>query len=156
MIFDQISNWELYPFGEAWKKAFSFLNQLTPESEEKEYPIEGKDIFGRVMSYDTCSPKEGKLEAHIQYIDIQATLIGAEAMEWFPTHQPDILSAYNETKDVIFFKPTPNPPARILVHPGYFAVFFPDDAHMPQLMVGEKSDRIKKVVVKVRKSLIIS
>jgi len=154
MIFDQISNWELYPLGPAWAKAFEFLNGLSPDAEEKKYPLDGEDIFGRVMSYDTRPTEEAKLEAHMQYVDIQATLAGVEAMEIFPTHQPEIQSPYDETKDVIFFKHTPDAAARIVVQPGWFVVFFPDDAHMPQLQAGEKPERIKKVVVKVRKELL--
>lgn len=154
MIFDQISNWELYPYGTAWEKSFEFLSRLTPDAEEKEYPIEGKDIYARVMSYDTRPPEKATLEAHMQYVDIQATLVGSEAMEIFPTQQPDIQSPYNETKDVILFKRTPDAPVKIVVNSGFFAVFFPDDAHMPQLMAGDRPETIKKVVVKVRRELL--
>lgn len=154
MIFDQISNWEQYPYGAAWEKAFEFLNTVALGAEEKEYPLQGKDIFARVMSYNTMPPEEAQLEAHVQYVDIQTTFAGSEAMEIVPTHQPEILSPYNEEKDVIFFERDQNAPAKIIVSPGVFAVFFPDDAHMPQLMVGDQREKVVKVVVKVRRDLL--
>jgi len=36
------------------------------------------------------------------------------------------------------------------VHPRTFAVLFPEDAHMAQQIVGDKSKLMKKVVIKVR------
>ncbi len=154
MIFDQISNWKLYKFGPAWEKAFNFLVTLTPDTEEGEYPIDGTDIFARVMSYDTIPVEEAKLEAHMQYVDIQTTLSGEEAMGWFPTLVPDIKTPYSDDDDVIFFEPSPDAPGKLIINPDLFVALFPDDAHMPQLKIDDKTENIKKVVIKIRYDLL--
>ncbi|MBN2329357.1 MAG: YhcH/YjgK/YiaL family protein [Candidatus Omnitrophica bacterium] len=155
MIFDEISYWENYAFGQAWEKAFAFLKSLSPEAEEKEYPIDGDDIFARVMSYETKPREEADLEAHMKYVDIQTVLSGSEGMEWAPTPQPELKGPYDEDNDIMFFHRSPNPPGRIIVQPGLFAAFFPQDAHMPQLIAaGDKPERVKKVVIKIRRSLL--
>ncbi len=154
MIFDEIKYWNKYPYGAAWEKIFLFLREIDARTEEKEYPIQGKDIFARVMSYDTRPPGEAKLEAHRVYADIQIMLAGTEIMEWFPTDSASVTTPYKEEKDVLFFQHTPDAPCRILARPGLFALFLPQDAHMPQLMAGSTPERIKKVVVKVRCDLL--
>ena len=154
MIFDEIQFWNKYPYGAAWEKIFTFLKEIDAQTEEKEYPIQGKDLFARVMSYDTRPVEEAKLEAHRIYADIQIMLAGSEIMEWFPASSAIVTTPYNEEKDVLFFQHIPNAPCRILARPGFFALFMPQDAHMPQLMAGNAPERIKKVVVKVRCDLL--
>ncbi|MGC9329842.1 MAG: YhcH/YjgK/YiaL family protein, partial [Candidatus Hinthialibacter sp.] len=77
MIFDEMGYWENYPLGPAWETAFTFLKTLAPDAEEKKYPIEGDDIFARVMSYETKPREEAVLEAHMKYVDIQTVLYGS-------------------------------------------------------------------------------
>lgn len=36
-----------------------------------------------------------------------------------------------------------------------FIIFFPHDAHMPYLMIGNKSEQVKKVVVKIKVKLLL-
>jgi len=40
-------------------------------------------------------------------------------------------------------------PQELILGNGYFAIFFPQDGHMPQLCV-ENPEPVKKVVIKVR------
>lgn len=155
MIVDRLRNWKTYPYGDAWRFAFDFLRSLTLDAEEKEYPLQGDDMFARVMSYKTCLPETVVLEAHRKYIDIQAVLVGSEAIEWFSTNGLAIDKQYDDTKDVEFFnRPAPGP-ARVDVFPGTFVVLFPHDAHMPKLMTGNTPELIKKVVVKIKTGLLL-
>jgi len=50
MIIDKIENFGLYPFGSVWNLIFEFLGTLTLETEDKNYTIDGEDIFAIVMS----------------------------------------------------------------------------------------------------------
>ncbi|MDD5746818.1 MAG: YhcH/YjgK/YiaL family protein [Candidatus Omnitrophica bacterium] len=155
MIVDTIENWKAYRYGTAWNKAFQFLESLSPEVEDGEYPIQGKSIFARVDTYETRTPEQAGLEAHRAYVDIQAVLDGQEAMEWFPHEQVVTKIPYDPSKDAEFFiRRTPGP-GRLIVTPGIFVVFFPQDAHMPSLIAGDAPESVKKVVVKIAKDILL-
>ncbi len=156
MIVDTIGNWKAYRYGTAWPKVFKFLESLSSEIEDGEYPIQGKSIFARVATYATRLPEQAVLETHRLYVDIQTVLDGREAMEWFPREQVVTKDPYDSAKDAEFFIRRTTGPNRSVVGPGIFVVFFPDDAHMPSLIAADKPETVKKVVVKVKKELLLS
>ncbi len=135
--------------GESWECAFEFLLSLTPDAEEKEYKLNGDRIFARVMSYETKLPEDAVLEAHRRYVDIQMVLSGSEGFECFPIDSLEIDKLYDELKDVEFYRRTAPGPVRIDMYPGMFLTLFPQDAHMPSLMINDTPDVVKKVVVKL-------
>ncbi len=154
MIIDKLTNWNLYQSGPACKLAFDFLNALTPEAEEKKYILQGDDIFAIVMSYETKSPELALLETHRKYVDIQAVLSGGERFECFSKDELVVDVPYDETRDAEFYKRTAPGPVSINALPGTFIMLFPQDAHMPGLMIDEKAERVKKVVVKIKVDLL--
>lgn len=154
MIIDSIKYWNNYPYGNAWQVAFEFLTSLTAKVDEGKYTLQGDQIFARVMHYTTRSPANAVLEAHQKYVDIQTTLVGAEGIEWFPISVLTAKTSYNEIKDVVFFHRPTEGLARVDVFPGTFVVLWPHDAHMPMLGVGEQTEPIKKVVVKIDVNLL--
>lgn len=154
MIIDKIENWELYHFGSVWRRAFEFLISLTPDSDEIKYNIQDDDIFAQVTSYKTRSPDEAVFETHRKYVDIQAVLIGGERIEWLCRDGLEIELRYDESKDVEFYKPVFPGSAHVDVFPGTFVMLFPQDAHMPALMLGKKAELVKKVVIKVKCDLL--
>ncbi len=154
MIIDKLVFWKYYQFGPAWKLAFDFLMSLTPDSDEKKYNLQGDDIFAIVMSYETKTPEKALLETHRRYVDIQTVLVGGERIEWFSRDELIVDTPYDESKDVVFYKRTCPGSARVDVFPGTFVMLFPQDAHMPALMIDEKPELIKKVVVKISVELL--
>ena len=154
MIIDKLKFRDHYPFGPAWDLAFEFLKSLTPEAEEKKYNLQGDDIFAIVMSYETKNPENALLETHRKYVDIQTVLVGSERMECFARDELIVDVPYNESTDAEFYKRTSPGSVGVDVFPGTFVMFFPHDAHMPALMVDEKPERIKKVVVKIKVELL--
>ncbi|MBI3117876.1 MAG: YhcH/YjgK/YiaL family protein [Candidatus Hydrogenedentes bacterium] len=155
MMADRLINWKRYFSGEPWTKAFEFLETLTPESEVNNLiPIQGEDIFARIMSYPTRPPEEAMLEAHDNYIDIQMSLVNTEGMEWYPRPPLEIKIPYDTSSDALFFHRPGNAPVFIRNAPGMFVVFFPNDAHLCQVMCSDARETVKKVVVKVRLALL--
>lgn len=154
MIIDKFDNHHLYPYGPAWKKAFDFLASLSADSEEKEYPIMDNRVFARVMGYRTKTPEQSILESHRRFVDIQAVLIGAEGMEWFPESTLSVEIPYDEEKDAAFYVRPHQGPVRVQVYPQTFVALFPDDAHMPALEINHQSEWIKKVVIKIQLDLL--
>jgi YhcH/YjgK/YiaL family protein len=155
MIIDRLENWEHYHFGPAWKRAFEFLMTLTPGAEVKKYSLQGEEIFAQVASYETRTPETAVLETHRKYVDIQTVLSGSEKMECFSREGLAVDTPYDESKDAEFYKCSSPGPTRIDLSPGTFVMLYPQDAHMPGLMIEEKPELIKKVVVKIDLELLL-
>lgn len=148
MIIDKLSNSHLYSgLGERINKAFDYLkNNDFSQMELGKYEIDGEDIFALVNEYNTKDESEGKLEAHKKYIDVQFVAKGKELMGYAPLENQKVIDEYNEQYDIIFFS---GEKSFVKVDEGMFAIFFPEDIHMPGIKVNEGS-QVKKVVIKVK------
>jgi YhcH/YjgK/YiaL family protein len=102
MIVDHIENWKRYSFGSTWELAFSFLECLTSDSEERRYELDGDDVFAIVMSYPTKRETDAGavLETHRKYVDIQMALAGSERIACYPVHSLRMKTPYNAERDV--------------------------------------------------------
>jgi YhcH/YjgK/YiaL family protein len=154
MIADSIQNSPLYPLGPAWDAAFEFLKTLTPDSATGKQVLDGDRQFAGIDVYNTKARTDAKLETHRKYVDIQVLLSGTEVIEIFPKHSLSVSEPYNAERDVEFYKKPEESHATVLLKPGQFLVFFPDDAHMPCLRAGPAAEPVKKVVIKVAVELL--
>ena len=92
----------------------------------------------------TLSPSEGRrFEAHRRLIDIQFVLDGTEQIAYADLSALTEVTQYSPEKDVAFYAGTAS--AVLTLGEGDFAVFTPDDAHMPCIGTGT----VKKIVIKV-------
>ncbi|MGY8696984.1 MAG: YhcH/YjgK/YiaL family protein, partial [Verrucomicrobiia bacterium] len=123
MIVDHIDNWKRYSFGPTWELVFSFLEGLTPESEERRYDLDGDDVFAIVMSYPTKQETDANavLEAHRKYVDIQMALVGSERLALYPAHSLNVKTPYNAERDVEFFTYEKSANIQLGMFPGTFA-----------------------------------
>ena len=151
MIVDNLDQAATYAvvYGPAWRLAFEFLQTLNPQTPDGEYPLRGEEVSARVMTYPTRPLDQAVLEAHRRYIDIQMVLSGAEIMRVFPVAGLVVRDPYDAARDVSFYQAPVECPVRLAMGPGRFAVFFPQDAHMPCLMAGAAVQTVKKVVIKL-------
>ena len=146
MIYDILENSARYVAQyDGFAAAFAFLRRpdLRDLAVDK-YPIDGDRVFAMVAKDQGRDMDEAQLEAHEKYIDIQLVLDGLDGMGWRPKYlcrQP--VGVYDPDEDIAFFADPPS--AWLPVSPGMFAVFFPEDAHLPLISSGV----IHKVVVKV-------
>lgn len=125
--------------------AFAFLAKPgLSQLADGRYPIDGERVFAIVSRERGRRRDEAQLEAHRRYIDIQLVLAGNDDMGWRPLplcRQTAI--PYDAEGDIAFFG---DPPLSwVTVGPGMFAVFFPEDGHLPLI----SHDVLHKVVVKV-------
>ena len=146
MILDTINNSSRYlGVHDGFRKAFEFLSQADPgRLPAGRTEIAGDRLFAIASRGRGRSRREARLETHARYVDIQYVVSGVDMMGWKPASackRP--AGPYDPEKDIGFFDDDPE--AWIAVHPGAFAVFFPDDAHLPLVGAGE----IHKIVVKV-------
>ncbi len=148
MIVDRLENIQTYqPLGRRISVALAYL-QTTDFSQFEigEYPIEGKDIFAIVNDYALKPETEGRLEAHREYVDIQFLAQGGESIGYVPYREQQMISEYNAEGDYAFYAGTSS---LIRLEQGMFAIFFPEDLHMPG--IGDPNERVRKVVVKIRR-----
>lgn len=152
MIIDRVEYYNCYPYGSVWNTAFGFLDTITPGAEEKKYEIRGDDIYAIVASYNTRGPH--KFEAHREYVDIQCLLEGQEVIESTALNGLTVDTPYDPEKDATFYLKTDNQKTISHLIPGIFITFFPHDAHMPGVSVGDAHTFVKKVVVKIKTELL--
>lgn len=148
MIIDKIENAYLYNnISERINKSFEYIRTTDLKNlPTGKYLIDGENIFALVSEYQTKPESEGKLEAHRKYIDVQFVISGEELMGYAPLGNQQILETYKDENDIVFFT---GDKSFIKVSEGMFAIFFPEDVHMPGISAGNISD-VKKLVIKVR------
>lgn len=148
MIIDKLENSFLYEnISERIRKSLEYIRMTDLKNlPAGKYPIDGENIFALVSEYQTKPESEGKLEAHRKYIDVQYVISGEELMGYVPLGNQQILEPYKEENDIVFFT---GDKSFTKVSEGMFAIFFPEDVHMPGIRT-DKTNSVKKLVIKVR------
>ncbi|MBA3065338.1 YhcH/YjgK/YiaL family protein [bacterium] len=147
MIIDKIENSKLYVnLGAKIAKSFAYINETDlSRIAVGKYEIDNGNIFAIVQKYDTRDQSECKLEGHWKHMDIQYIISGVELIG-VATLINQIPVYRNEEEDYALFE---GDSTLLRVETGMFAIFFPDDLHMPGVKLNQISP-VKKVVVKVR------
>ena len=117
---------------------------------ESRFELDGEDFIALICDRVT-EAKEKKLpEVHRRYAELQYMAEGSELMGFYPDcGDNEILEDLLEEKDTIYYKENPAAGEKmLLMTPGTYAVFFPEDVHRPFCQV-EKPERVKKIVVKI-------
>ncbi|MGI5835012.1 MAG: YhcH/YjgK/YiaL family protein [Chloroflexota bacterium] len=150
MIIDELSNWAGYAgISPRLATAFRYLEEKSwLQLPEGEYPIEGRDIFARVMRVQSEPIASSPFETHYRYVDIHYLVSGEEAIGWAPLPGMVPCKEYNPEKDVIFFD-TPQDYQSFKLKPGQFALFLPNDPHSPARHLDTPGE-IRKILVKVK------
>ena len=147
MIFDHINNIETYKgLSPDIYEGLKYLQQASPDIAIGTYQINPR-VKAIVSEYETKVKNEVGYEAHRKNIDIQYLLKGEERVACLPLDRLKETVPYSEEKDAAFFTSSLQP-IEMTLGGGYFAIFFPQDGHMPQLSIGGP-EIVKKVVVKV-------
>ena len=148
MILDKIQSASLYiNLHKGITKALEYFENTNFSTlENGKHIIDGDDVFAIVKEYKTKKIDENILEAHLKYIDVHYIIEGEEqiGIAMFNNQKPTEL--YDEDNDFMLFN---EPSDYITLHKGMFAVFFPDDIHLPEITLGSIS-KVKKIVLKVK------
>ena len=146
MIFDKIENIKNY--SEIPLSVIDFILKLDENHAVGHVKLsDGGEIYANIDEYTTKPLENCRFEAHRKYIDIQLLLMGEEVIETAFTGELEIAEPYDADRDVMFLKDTDD---KTVLHlkKGYFALFYPTDAHKPQIAINA-IDNVKKVVVKM-------
>lgn len=150
MIVDRIENLKLYyPVLEGLKEASEFVEKFykEPLADGRYDIVDGDKIFASAATYMTKSREGAQFESHRKYVDLQAVISGTEIISWAPVEGLKTESeSFSTGGDIAFYTGETVMDARLPA--GYFALLFPDDAHMPCILDKESSE-VTKVVVKI-------
>lgn len=147
ILLNQFSDLHQLPADSRLRKGVEFALSANASLPDGDIAIEGKDLYAKIMSPNTEAREKRFYETHRQYLDIHRVLEGGQFIEWLPRGAfPDL--PYDAEKDVIIYKDYPD--GSLLRLGGQtLAIFWPEDAHRPLIMLGQPA-RIKVCVVKVR------
>ena len=148
MIFDRICNLSAYRGvlpGMAEVEAFLANTDLTTLASGKH--LLGRGVYVMVSSY-LPTATSGKWEAHRTYADLQYVVRGNENMKVVNLDGTVGAEAYDAVADVQFFADAPRP-VTLPFTDGDFAIFLPQDVHMPGLRSADTEGNVLKLVFKL-------
>lgn len=150
MILDQIKNIHNYEgIGFDATKILDFIERAKKEKlPEGKYELDGEQLFALIQVYETKDRKECLYEAHRLYMDIQYMAEGAEQMYCSNIDSLKLIEDRTPIADILFYDQTEEE-ASFVVKEGNFALFLPQDAHMPCCHFKE-AGQVKKIVFKVQ------
>lgn len=129
-----------------WKAAFEELEKLTEQTSLGDYPLPGfPKALVKMMKYDTKELKECRFETHQHHVDLQFTIAGGEVIAWLPSGELEANGGFDSEKDLQFYQPKP---VGTLIHKnaGRFSIYYPEDAHRPQINDGVSTWVFKAVI----------
>ena len=142
--------------GSKFEKAFAYIEKLqdknSPEYksilntkvDECNKIVLDENCFVLEQSYVTKDKENCLYESHKKYIDIQYMFEGDEIMEVENVNNLLITTEYNEELD--YAKYAQSSSSSILkIRKNEFAIFYPNDAHMPCIKIDENKKIIKAV-----------
>ena len=152
MIVDSLDNFGHYFQG--LPGLDEFLSSLKSDIPDGRHGIDGDNIFAMVSRYQSRPRALCRPESHRIYADIQTVLEGSETIEWFPLKGLHATDPYDKESDVAFHTLPGTMGTQVALSRGVFAVFFPHDAHMPQVNATDGPQDVIKVVIKIRAELL--
>ena len=131
-----------------------YLNTLDLNTLENGRHDINDQIYMNVMEPETAEPSSKKAELHHEYLDVQVLIRGTENIE-VGANYPDLskYESYNEADDYQLCADIDDK-FTVTMKPKMFAVFYPYEPHKPCCVVNGKTEKIKKLVVKVPVKLI--
>ena len=130
-----------------WDKAFAFLkNSDLQTMAVGRYAIDGDNVYAMITENPTKDLDSTKWESHRNYIDLQSVINGEEKIGVADITKLTVTMPYDAAKDVANYS---GEGKFYTALPKTFFLFFPGDAHRPNITTnGNKPD--KKIVIKIR------
>lgn len=117
---------------------------------ESRIALKDEDMIALICDRVTGPVSEKLPEVHRRYAELQYMAEGSELMGYYPDRgDNDLLQDCLAEKDTLYYRENPESEEKmLLMTPGTYAVFFPEDVHRPFCQV-EEPVRVKKIVVKI-------
>jgi YhcH/YjgK/YiaL family protein len=139
--------WQYHQNQKYWDEAFAFLKSHDLKTLAKgKYPIDSNFVYATVTEDPSKDMDKTGWESHRKYVDLQYVIDGEEKIGVFPVAKAQVIKEYDETKDVANY--AADGPLQT-ASPTVFFLFFPTDAHRPNITPGGNKV-VKKIVIKIR------
>ena len=130
-----------------WDKVFAFIkNQDLKKLAPGNYPIDDKNAYATITDNPSKTLEDAKWESHQKYIDLQYVISGEEKIGVAPVSTATVTKPYNPAKDAANYTADGT---YYIAKPSQFFLFFPPDAHRPNIKV-DGYDTVKKLVIKIK------
>lgn len=130
-----------------WDEAFAFMkNNDIANMAPGKYPIDSTFVYASITADATKDFEKTNWESHRKYIDLQCVVTGEEKMGVVPVDKATVTKPYDEKKDVANYSAEGT---FYVASGGTFFLFFPNDAHRPNI-APNGSQVEKKLVIKIR------
>jgi len=130
-----------------WDKAFTFLKEQKLDGlAPGKYPIDGDNVYATVTEAPLKEFEKSNWESHRKYIDLQYVIKGKEKIGVAQAAKATVTKPYDEKTDLVNYTADGK---FYVAQPGYFFLFFPQNAHRPSIKV-PGFDVDKKLVIKIR------
>jgi biofilm protein TabA len=129
-----------------WDEAFNYLKTQDLQTLSLgRHDIDGDNVFASVTENPTKEFDSTTWESHRRYVDLQYVIVGKEQIGVASPQKLTVLRPYDAQKDAANYLGNGK-----LYHarPGTFFLFFPSEAHRPNIADGEKKAD-KKIVIKI-------
>jgi len=146
MVIDHIRNADAYrDLGPGIAAALDYLANTDFTKVESGRHELANGLYAVIQRYETA-PRDGKKwEAHKKHIDVQFIAEGSERIGYVDVTRLQPLTEYDAANDEMFLAGDGD---FLHLTQGTFAIFYPEDAHMPKVTLDGRSE-VRKVVVKV-------
>ena len=138
----------LYEYNVVPAEVLEFIDKLTVTTPDGRYEITDQ-IYANIESYLRKSPLEATLESHRKYIDLQFVISGTERIVYTNIDGLEPRTKYDHVNDIIFYKNPKTEVGSVYLNGRNFVIFFPQDAHAPQITTLALQNNVKKVVIKI-------
>lgn len=127
-------------------EAFAFIkNNDLQKLPKGKYPIDGDHVFATITEDATKDFNKTNWESHRNYIDLQYVIEGEEKIGVSPVSKATVTKPYDKKRDAANYTAKGKIYSAV---PGTFFLFFPSDAHRPNITPGGNKV-VKKLVVKI-------
>ena len=134
-----------------WDLVFKWLKDNNPATVAPgKYILDSMNVIVNVTDAPSTKAFDKTVwEGHSKYIDLQYIARGKEKMGIAPFSEAIISKPYNAKNDIGLYKVADADSKYIVAKPGTFLLFFPSDAHRPNIKV-KGYDQVKKIVFKIK------
>jgi len=130
-----------------WDKAIAFLNDKKLDTlKSGKYTIDGINVYATITEGPSKEFAQSAWESHRNYIDLQYVIRGKEKIGVTPVSSATVIKPYDETKDIANYNAEGK---YYIATPEEFFLFFPVDAHRPNIKI-DGYDIVKKLVIKIK------
>jgi YhcH/YjgK/YiaL family protein len=130
-----------------WEKVIWFLKNTDLDTlSPGKHAIDGENAYASVTEAPSKDLSKATWESHKKYIDLQYVIKGKEQIEVANAETATVIKPYDAAKDIANYTAEGT---FYVAEPGTFFLFFPQDAHRPNIKVAGY-EIVKKLVIKIR------